>query len=52
VLEEDILAKDAEITLLAEALANAHDEERVQRQRDVEFSAMEGKLSDAITDHE
>jgi hypothetical protein len=40
VLEEDILAKVAEIKLLA----NAQDEERVQRQRDVEFSAVEGKL--------
>jgi hypothetical protein len=37
VLEEDILAKVVEMKLLAEALANAHDEERAQRQRDVDF---------------
>jgi outer membrane murein-binding lipoprotein Lpp len=37
--------------LLAEVLANAHAEKRVQRQRDVEFSAAEGKLSEAITDN-
>jgi hypothetical protein len=52
VLEEDILAKVAEIKLLADgALANAQDEERVHRERDVEFSALEGKLIEAITDN-
>jgi hypothetical protein len=51
VLEEDILANVAETKLLAEALANAQNEERAQRQRDVEFSAVEGKLREAITDN-
>jgi hypothetical protein len=51
VLEEGILAKVAEITLLAEALVNPLDGERVQRQRDVEFSTVEGNLSEAITDN-
>jgi CRISPR/Cas system CMR-associated protein Cmr5 small subunit len=49
VLKEDILAKIDEIKLLAEALANAHDEERAHRQRDAEFSTVEGKLREAIT---
>jgi hypothetical protein len=51
VLEEDILPKVSEIELLAETLASAYDEERAQRQRDVEFSAVEGKLREAITNN-
>jgi hypothetical protein len=51
VFEEDILAKVAEIKLLAEALANAHDEGKAQLQRDVKFSAVVGKLREAIGDN-
>jgi hypothetical protein len=50
-LEEDILVKVVEMKLLAEAFANALNEESAQRQRDAEFSTVKGNLREAETDN-
>jgi myosin heavy subunit len=47
VVEEENLAKVAEVKSLTKALANARDSELVRRPRDAELAAMEAKVKEA-----